>query len=104
MPVRALVFDVFGTLVDWRSGVAGAFAASGVPGDPEHLADEWRARLWPSTREVNMRDRLEALRRTHVTAVLSNGHLALLVTLTRGADLRFDCLLSAELTRRYKPS
>ena len=51
-----------------------------------------------------MRDRLEALRRTHVTAVLSNGHLALLVTLTRGADLRFDCLLSAELTRRYKPS
>ena len=35
MAVRALVFDVFGTLVDWRSGIAQALRASGVPGDPE---------------------------------------------------------------------
>jgi FMN phosphatase YigB (HAD superfamily) len=42
--VRALVLDVFGTLVDWRSGVADAFQGSGVPGDPEELADGWRAR------------------------------------------------------------
>jgi 2-haloacid dehalogenase len=34
MAVRALVFDVFGTLVDWRSGVAAAFRASGVSDDP----------------------------------------------------------------------
>ena len=39
MAVRALVFDVFGTLVDWRSGVAAAFRASELPGDPEELAD-----------------------------------------------------------------
>src|SRR5436189_194050 len=47
MPVRALVFDVFGTLVDWRSSVAAAFAEAGMPGDPGELADEWRERFWP---------------------------------------------------------
>jgi 2-haloacid dehalogenase len=52
MDVRALVFDVFGTLVDWRSGVAAAFRAHGVPGDPEALADDWRARYAPILGEV----------------------------------------------------
>jgi 2-haloacid dehalogenase len=47
---------------------------------------------------------LEALRRRRITAALSNGHLALLVDLTRYADLRFDCVLSAELARVYKPA
>ncbi len=53
MAVRALVFDVFGTLVDWRSGVAEAFRASGVAGDAEELADAWRARYPPILAEVN---------------------------------------------------
>jgi 2-haloacid dehalogenase len=53
MTVRALVFDVFGTLVDWRSGVAEAFRASGLSSDPEEMADAWRARLWPVLAEVN---------------------------------------------------
>jgi 2-haloacid dehalogenase len=53
MAVRALVFDVFGTLVDWRSGVAAAFRAEGIPGDPEALADGWRARYGPILIEVN---------------------------------------------------
>jgi 2-haloacid dehalogenase len=48
--------------------------------------------------------RLEALRRQRVTSALSNGHLALLVELTRNADMRFDCLLSAELAHAYKPA
>ena len=47
MAVRAVAFDVFGTLVDWRSGVADAFRASGVSGDPYELADAWRARYRP---------------------------------------------------------
>jgi 2-haloacid dehalogenase len=51
--VRAVAFDVFGTLVDWRSTIAGAFADAGVPGDPGELADDWRARLWPATAAVN---------------------------------------------------
>jgi 2-haloacid dehalogenase len=53
MAVRALVFDVFGTLVDWRSGVADAFRASGVSDDPYELADGWRARYRPILAEVN---------------------------------------------------
>jgi 2-haloacid dehalogenase len=52
MAVRALVFDVFGTLVDWRSGVAAAFRDEGVAGDPEALADDWRARYAPILGEV----------------------------------------------------
>jgi 2-haloacid dehalogenase len=145
--MKALVFDVFGTLVDWRSGVAEAFRASGVPGDPEELADAWRARYRPILEEVNegarpwgdfdelhratlddfltvdpptaerlvgawhrldpwpdVRAGLDALRQQHVTATLSNGHLTLQVDLARHGDLRFDCLLSAELARVYKPA
>jgi 2-haloacid dehalogenase len=149
MALRALVFDVFGTLVDWRSTIADAFRASGVPGDPAELADAWRARYRPILDEVNdgarpwgdfdelhhatlddlltvdlpteerrrlvsawhrldpwpdVRTGLEALRREYVTATLSNGHLALLVDLARHGGLRFDCLLSAELARVYKPA
>jgi 2-haloacid dehalogenase len=51
--VRALAFDVFGTLVDWRTGIAEAFRASGVGDDPEELADDWRARYRPILAEVN---------------------------------------------------
>jgi 2-haloacid dehalogenase len=46
---------------------------------------------------------LETLRTRRVVAALSNGNLALLVDLVRHGDLRFDCLLSAELARVYKP-
>src|SRR3954465_12684456 len=53
MAVPAVAFDVFGTLVDWRSGVADAFRASGVSGDPYELADAWRARYRPILAEVN---------------------------------------------------
>jgi 2-haloacid dehalogenase len=51
--VRALAFDVFGTLVDWRSAVADALRRSGVPGDSEELADAWRAGFFAMTAEVN---------------------------------------------------
>jgi 2-haloacid dehalogenase len=151
--VRALVFDVFGTLVDWRSSVASAFAAAGVPGDPAELADDWRARYAPALEESNrigaaassldalhrgtldallaardidgvddaartrlvrrwheldpwpdVREGLELLRRDRVTATLSNGHVALLVDLARHGDLRFDAILSAELSGAFKPA
>ena len=150
--MRALAFDVFGTLVDWRSGISDAFRATGIDADPAELADDWRARYRPILAEVNagsrewgdfddlhlvtlgdllserglqasvderqrlvaawhrldpwpdVREGLEALRARHVTAALSNGHIALLVDLARHGDLRFDCLLSAELARAYKPA
>src|SRR5436190_19993377 len=53
MAVRALVFDVFGTLVDWRTGVAEAFRCSEVKGEPAELADDWRGRYMPILAEVN---------------------------------------------------
>ena len=153
MAVRALVFDVFGTLVDWRSSVARAFAAAGVDGDAVALADDWRGRYAPALEESNrgersastldelhrstldellaargidgvddatrtrlvrtwhaldpwpdVREGLELLRRDHVTATLSNGHVALLVDLARHGDLRFDAILSAELSGAFKPA
>ncbi len=50
--IRALVFDVFGTVVDWRSGVSrdvAALAASkGVQVDAPAFADAWRAGYRPA--------------------------------------------------------
>ena len=54
--VQALVFDVFGTVVDWRGGVAresAPFLARYAPGaDPAAFADAWRRRYAPAMEEV----------------------------------------------------
>lgn len=54
--VRALTFDVFGTTVDWRSGVTDqarrAGELHGVRADWEGLADAWRALYMPSMNRV----------------------------------------------------
>ena len=47
---------------------------------------------------------LSRLRRHFVVATLSNGGFALLTNLVRAAGLPFDCILSAELARTYKPA
>jgi 2-haloacid dehalogenase len=65
----------------------------------ESLVRGWRQlRPWPDSREG-----LDRLRRTHVTATLSNGHVALLADLLKFADLRVDAVLSAQLAASYKP-
>ncbi|WP_406047089.1 haloacid dehalogenase type II [Kribbella sp. NBC_00889] len=48
-------------------------------------------------------DGLARLRRRFTVVTLSNGGLALLVRLLKGADLPFDCVLSAEMFQSYKP-
>jgi 2-haloacid dehalogenase len=54
--VRALTFDVFGTCVDWRTGVAAEArrigALNGVDADWERLADAWRGLYVPSMDKV----------------------------------------------------
>lgn len=51
--VRALVFDVFGTVVDWRSGVAAEAARLLGPAvDAPALADAWRGAYLPSMERV----------------------------------------------------
>jgi len=54
--VRALTFDIFGTTVDWRTGVAAETrrlgALNGVEADGERLAGAWRALYVPSMDRV----------------------------------------------------
>lgn len=79
-PLRALLFDVFGTVVDWRSGVARegeAMAARlGLPGvDWGSVADRWRALYQPAMEEVRSGRRpfvpLDVLHRENLEAVLA---------------------------------
>lgn len=153
-PLRVLLFDVFGTLVDWRSSlidIAAANAArAGLQADWVAIVDDWRRAYQPALDEVrrgagwrdldsvqretlrdvlarhgvrlpapdqeslvtgwrqlrawpDSREGLDRLRRRHVTATLSNGHLALLADLLKFAGLRVDALLSAQLAGSYKP-
>jgi len=55
--VHALTFDVFGTLLDWRSTIVNAFRESRLEADPEELTDDWRARALAATQDVNQKQR-----------------------------------------------
>ena len=54
--VQAVLFDTFGTVVDWRSGIAAAVeeaaAAHPVTVDPAAFADAWRAKYQPSMEPI----------------------------------------------------
>jgi len=71
--VRALLFDVFGTCVDWRTSVAREAAALGLPG--EQVADAWRARYQPQLETVRRGERewvvLDVLHREALDDVLA---------------------------------
>ena len=78
--VRALVFDVFGTVVDWRTGVAREAETflqrhERLDVDPFAFADAWRGRYLPSMMEVGSGRRpfvpLDVLHRENLEAVLS---------------------------------
>jgi len=77
--VMALLFDVFGTVVDWRSGVAreaASFLARHGAGqvDPTAFADAWRCAYQPSMEEVRSGRRafvrLDVLHRENLERVL----------------------------------
>ncbi len=155
--VSVLVFDVFGTVVDWRSGLiaeAGRIGrARGIAVDGPALADAWAKSYQPAMDRVRSGElpwtKLEGLlrsvagdllvrfglgdlsvkekedfvhawrrlppwpdavegltrlRRRRVIAPLSNANVALLTHMARAAGLPWDCILSAELVRRYKPA
>ncbi|MSO85885.1 MAG: haloacid dehalogenase type II, partial [Rhodospirillales bacterium] len=79
--VKALVFDVFGTCVDWRSGIAReseAFArAHGIEGlDGVKFADAWRALYQPRMEEVRAGRRswtiLDVLHRESLDRVIAD--------------------------------
>lgn len=79
--IKAFVFDVFGTVVDWRNGVARAagpfLSAHGRDGvDPLAFADAWRARYDPAMEEVRSGRRpfvpLDVLHRENLEATLQD--------------------------------
>lgn len=78
MTTKALLFDVFGTCVDWRSGVArdvaAAAARAGVTVDAAAFADAWRKLYQPSMERVRSGARpwtiLDALHRESLDSLL----------------------------------
>lgn len=50
--VRALCFDVFGTVVDWYGSIAAEVQRLGLPVDPGAFALAWRAGYAPAMQEV----------------------------------------------------
>ena len=154
--VKALVFDVFGTVVDWRGSVIrdgqALGAVRGLVVDWPAFADAWRAGYQPAMARARRGeiawtnldglnraildglvprfgleslspadldhlnrvwhrldpwpDALAGLRRLKARftiATLSNGNVALLVAMAKRARLPWDCVLSAEMFRHYKP-
>jgi len=97
--VRALTFDVFGTAVDWRSGVAAEArrlgALHGVDADWERLADAWRALYMPSMNRVRSGElpwtNFDRLHRLSLDQVLKQ----------LGAEA-FDSTAREELTRAWE--
>jgi 2-haloacid dehalogenase len=154
--VKVLAFDVFGTVVDWRSSVIAEGEQigrmKGLNVDWAAFADAWRAVYRPSLDRVQKgelpwtkldvlhrmsleeilkkfrvqalsedeKDRLnrvwhrlkpwpdavaglQRLKTRFLIATLSNGNISLLANMAKHAGLPWDCILSAENVRRYKP-
>jgi 2-haloacid dehalogenase len=71
--VRALIFDVFGTCVDWRTSIQRVAERFGLP---ETFADDWRAQYQPQLETVRSGARpwvnLDALHRIGLDIVLKD--------------------------------
>lgn len=154
--VKALTFDVFGTVVDWRSSVIRECAElgkrEGIIADWASFADKWRGGYAPAMDQVRRveipwksidelhrmvlerlldefniteltedekvhlnkawhrltpwADSVEGLLRLkekYIVATLSNGNISLLVNMAKYSGLPWDCILSSELAKHYKP-
>lgn len=154
--LKVIAFDVFGTVVDWYSGIAAEAEriAPGVDGGAFALA--WRAGYQPAMKSVMERlaageggftlldelhmgilegvlrdfglgeleparkrelnkawhrlpawpdavEGLARLRRKYIICTLSNGNIGLLTEMAKNARLPWDCVLSAEVFKAYKP-
>jgi 2-haloacid dehalogenase len=82
--VKALLFDVFGTLADWRGSLArdvpALLAPHGIAVDGVAFADAWRAQYQPAMEEVRAGripfSKLDALHRRNLEIVLRDFGLA----------------------------
>lgn len=81
---KALIFDVFGTVVDWRAGVGAEarrfFDAKGIDADPFAFADAWRGEYQPAMERIRSGNRgyvpLDLLHRENLDIVLSRFDIA----------------------------
>jgi 2-haloacid dehalogenase len=97
MTVKAVLFDVFGTVVDWRGSCITeltAFGAQkGITADWTRITDDWRGLYQPSMEAVRSgkrawtildvlhRESLETLLKTHKITGLSDADMQHLVTI-----------------------
>jgi len=94
--IKALLFDVFGTLVDWRTSIVREartiLSPLGVTLDWEALADAWRAQYQPAMDAVRSGrlpfSTLDVLHRRNLDAILPGFGLGQLDEATR-ANLNF---------------
>lgn len=64
-----------------------------------HLNKAWhRLKAWPDSVEG-----LQRLKSKYTICTLSNGNIGLLTNMAKRAGLPWDCILSAEVFRKYKP-
>ena len=67
--------------------------------DKRHLNHVWqRLDAWPDSV-----DGLRRLKSRYTICTLSNGNISLLTAMAKRAGLPWDCILSAEVFRKYKP-
>lgn len=93
----AAIFDVFGTVVDWRSGVAAevtkAYRAKGLDVNAEAFADEWRGEYQPAMQRIRSGDRgyvpLDILHRENLEIVLKQRNQLDLFAAEELADLNY---------------
>ena len=91
--IKALLFDVFGTLVDWRTSIAreaqALLAPRSIAIDGLAFADAWRAQYQPSMDAVRSSrlpfSKLDVLHRRNLDAILPQFGLAHLDLATRDA-------------------
>lgn len=78
--IKAMIFDVFGTVVDWRTGVSRAIAACfserGIAVDTLAFADTWRGKYQPAMEAIRSGGRgyvpLDILHRENLDATLAD--------------------------------
>jgi len=81
--IKAYLFDVFGTIVDWRTGVASVvadrFEKKGIDFDPEQFADLWRGKYQPAMERIRSGNRgyvpLDILHRENLDELLRDTQL-----------------------------
>ena len=126
--VKAMVFDTFGSVVDWRSSIIRDLTQwgqeNGFSADWAAFADKWRGMYQPSMEQVRNgqrawtildvlhRESLEVLiqefglnamteeQRVHVNRVW---HVSLLTDIAKYTGLPWDLNLSTEIFHCYKP-